>query len=260
MVKPNRQGNNQSTRPCVFLHGVPDTPHIWQPLLNELGMDIETPALPGFVKPPPHNFDCSKEAYAQWFITYLEYIYSTEGPINVVGHDWGALIVLRAASLRPELFHSWVVSGALIEESYRGHLVAKIWATPIFGEIFMATVPRFMMKRTFIRSGLSNAIAIKEANAWRKHMKLSILKLYRSARGLKIDGSWLTDLKNLPRKGLLIWGSHDPYVPVSIAHRFSDKHNIPLHIVDGSGHWVLTEDADKTAKLIHQFWNSEHNL
>ncbi len=53
--------------PAVLVHGVPDTPHVWDRVRANLSRThVVTPALPGFGCPVPAGFDCSKEAYAAW--------------------------------------------------------------------------------------------------------------------------------------------------------------------------------------------------
>ena len=53
----------------LFLHGVPDSPAIWSPLLDALALGdtpVAVPALPGFTGPLPAGFAATKEAYADW--------------------------------------------------------------------------------------------------------------------------------------------------------------------------------------------------
>ena len=94
----------------LFIHGVPDTPHLWEPLVAALGLqeqDYLAPALPGFGCPRPDGFSATKDAYADWLVGQME---AAGGNVDIVGHDWGALLTLRAASLRPDLVRSlcWV--------------------------------------------------------------------------------------------------------------------------------------------------------
>ena len=49
--------------PAIFVHGVPDTPRVWQKVISRLGQkDVTTLALPGFGVPPPEGFRPTKEA------------------------------------------------------------------------------------------------------------------------------------------------------------------------------------------------------
>ena len=83
--------------PAVFVHGVPDTSGVWQGVLARLPRrDVVTLSLPGFGRPTPDGFDATKEAYVRWLLDELA---AQPGPIDVVGHDWGGLLVVRAVSL-----------------------------------------------------------------------------------------------------------------------------------------------------------------
>ena len=93
--------------PAVFVHGVPDTSRVWQAVLARLSrQDVVTLSLPGFGRPTPDGFDATKEAYVRWLLDELA---AQPGPIDVVGHDWGALLALRAVSLAPvtDCSHWW---------------------------------------------------------------------------------------------------------------------------------------------------------
>ena len=84
-----------------------------------------------------------------WLIKELESISGRHGgPIDLVGHDWGAILANRAASLRPDLIKSLVFGGAAIDSKYRGHLLARLWATPLIGEFVMATMKRVYSSKT----------------------------------------------------------------------------------------------------------------
>jgi pimeloyl-ACP methyl ester carboxylesterase len=85
--------------PAVFVHGVPDTHRVWTALLSRLGRkDVVTLSLPGFGGPVPDGFGATKDAYVDWLLGELA---RQREPVDLVGHDWGALLVLRAVSLRP---------------------------------------------------------------------------------------------------------------------------------------------------------------
>ena len=47
-----------------------------------------------------------KDNYVRFVIERIEALHDRGGPVHLVGHDWGCLLALRAASLRPELLRS----------------------------------------------------------------------------------------------------------------------------------------------------------
>ena len=240
----------------VFVHGVPDTPALWEPLIAALGLkpgEWLAPALPGFGRAVPAGFTCTKDAYADWLIAELEKL---NGPVHLVGHDWGALLVLRAASLRPDLVSSWSVTNAVIDPEYRGHQNARIWATPILGELSMLAIRnKARIETALVAGGMPTALAKQEVPHIDKTMRQSILKLYRSADGLRFKGPWVDDLAKLPRRGLVFWGEADAFVQLSVAERFARKWDIPLHVAHGAGHWACYERAAEFASLLRTHWS-----
>ncbi|MGD9892488.1 MAG: alpha/beta fold hydrolase, partial [Dehalococcoidia bacterium] len=91
--------------PIVLIHGNPETAAIWDDLRQHLG-DAEVVSLspPGFGAPVPEGFDATSDAYVAWLAGELE---SIDGPIDLVGHDWGGGHVVRLVAARPELVRSW---------------------------------------------------------------------------------------------------------------------------------------------------------
>ena len=243
----------------LFLHGVPDSPAIWRPLLAALDLGdtpLAVPALPGFTAPLPPGFAATKEGYADWAVGQAETLFAAHGPIDIVGHDWGALIAQRVAALRPDLIRSWAISNAVIDPDYRGHRIARIWNTPVVGEIFMALSRADKLAAGLAAQGMPADIAAEEAGQWRlKDKRRAILSLYRSARGLSFAHDWALDNHRLPARGALIWGADDPYVSLAVAQRFSAAQGTPLTVIEGAGHWVIAERPADVAAALHGFWN-----
>lgn len=241
-----------------FLHGVPDSPAIWGPLLTALDLGdtpVAAPAMPGFTAPLPAGFAATKEAYVDWAIGEVERLAAVHGPVDLVGHDWGAIIVQRVAMLRPDLVRSWVLSNAVIDPDYRGHRVARIWNTRILGELFMAISAPKKLAQSLIAQGVPAAVAAEEAAQWtNKDKRRAILKLYRSADGLNFAGDWAQGLDRLQGQGALIWGEGDPYVDLSVAELAAARHGVPLHRIAGAGHWAIAERPGEVAAALKGFW------
>ncbi|WP_194955131.1 alpha/beta fold hydrolase [Sphingopyxis solisilvae] len=244
----------------LFLHGVPDSPAIWGPVLTALSLGdapVAVPALPGFTGPLPAGFPATKEAYADWAVGQAADLFAAHGPIDIIGHDWGALIAQRVAMLHPDLVRSWAISNAVIDPDYRGHRVARIWNTPVLGELFMALSKPAKLAEGLAAQGMPTAIAAEEAEQWRnKDKRRAILKLYRSAKGLSFEHDWARDIDKLPTQGALIWGADDPYVQLSVAQRFAANTGIPLTVIDGAGHWAIAERPAEVAAALHRFWSA----
>lgn len=239
----------------LFLHGVPDTPSMWDPLIAELGLGADqyrAPAMPGFVAPAPSGFGSTKEDYVDWYISEIEPVVSNNGPVDLIGHDWGAIITVRVASLRPDLVRTWCVANALPHPDYKWHSMARMWQTPVLGELITAVTRKEQLCKALHASGIPADLASKEASHWSPHMKKSILRLYRSAKTAGAD--WWPEVKNLPKRGLVFWGVDDPYVPVEIADKFCAETGARLLKQENTGHWSIIERADVLAAALKQHW------
>jgi pimeloyl-ACP methyl ester carboxylesterase len=129
----------------VFVHGVPDTHRVWNDLIAHLKRrDVVTLSLPGFGAPVPDGFAATKEAYVDWLIGELERF---PEPVDLVGHDWGALLTYRAVSLRIDLIRTWAAGGSPIDSSYVWHDAAQAWQTPELGEQVMQLLEQEMRSR-----------------------------------------------------------------------------------------------------------------
>lgn len=230
---------------------------MWRPLLSALGLDPQTvtcPALPGFAGPAPHGFSATKEAYTDWLITELESLHAETGPVDIVGHDWGAILTLRAVCLKPQLVRSWAVGGAVIHANYRGHRLARIWNTPLLGEMFMALSPKSVLQKGLQDAGLPPEVAAEEITHWTRSKRQCILSLYRSAKGLHFKDDWIDALINLPARGLVLWGEQDPYVETRFGAEFAERQNVPFQSDAQTGHWVFAQSPDFCATHLKLLW------
>jgi pimeloyl-ACP methyl ester carboxylesterase len=161
--------------------------------------------------------------------------------------------------LRPDLVSSWCATNAVIDAEYRGHRTARAWATPLLGELTMLAMRnKARLEQGLISGGMPASLAKEEAPHVDKAMRQSILKLYRSANGLRFQGDWVDDLVRLPSRGQLFWGETDPYVDLSVAERFARQRGFPIHIENGTGHWACHERADQFAAVLNFHWSCTH--
>src|SRR5262245_13098029 len=129
---------DDGTVPAVLVHGVPDTHRMWDPLRAHLRRsDVVTVSLPGFSASAPAGFAATKEAYVDWLIDTI----AREGePVDLVGHDWGSLLVQRVVSLRPDLVRTWACGDGPVDVEYVWHDLAQQWQTPGVGEQIMEVI------------------------------------------------------------------------------------------------------------------------
>ncbi len=238
--------------PAVFVHGVPDTFRVWEPLRKHLSReDVVALALPGFNAPLPANFNATKEEYANWIIRQLEDIGE---PVDLVGHDWGCLLTMRVASLRPDLIRSWAAGSGPVSGAYQWHPLAKIWQTPGEGEKWFKELDPSAVADFMAKAGLPMERAKQAVSHIDQTMGACILRLYRSA--LEVGKQWQPDLGKVQAPGLVFWGEEDTACPVEFANELaSDAHASRVLKLD-AGHWTMVERTAEVAQALENHWAS----
>ncbi|HET9476852.1 MAG TPA: alpha/beta hydrolase [Dehalococcoidia bacterium] len=236
----------------IFVHGVPETEHLWDGVRERLARkDTVAVSLPGFGVDTPDGFACTKEEYVTWLTREVE---KAGGPVDIVGHDWGALMTARLVQVRPDLVRTWTIGGAAIDEGYDWHPMAKMWQTPDLGEQVMAGFTVDAMVTALTAEGVPEEAARQVASRVDDRMKASILPLYRSAVTFMKD--WHADVEKMSaRPGLMIWGEKDPYMQIDFAKRMAQRAGARLVTVPGS-HWWPVQFPAKAAAYLEEFWAS----
>lgn len=137
---------------------------------------------PGFGSPLPEGFSATYSAYRDWLEDELERI---DGPVDLVGHDFGGIHAMNVVMHRPDLLRSWVsdVVGTF-DPDYEWHDLAKVWQTPGEGEqlveTFLGGTPE-ERAALYATAGMPLDIGTEIAAGQGPEMGRAILLLYRSA-------------------------------------------------------------------------------
>lgn len=243
----------------VFVHGNPETDAIWGPLVDSLATcgvdDLVLLSAPGFGAPVPAGFDPTPANYVAWLADRLRAI---DGPIDLVGHDWGAGHVFGLLAEQPELVRSWAADCVgLLNPAYVWHDMAQVWQTADAGEEAVAAmVASSTEDRTaaYEAIGLPNSVAAPMAAGCNEDMGRCILGLYRgAAQPVLAELGRRVVAADLPA-GLVIDATGDPYVGSDLAVEMIEPLGAQHLRLDGNGHWWMTEDPDSGAAGLAAFW------
>jgi pimeloyl-ACP methyl ester carboxylesterase len=243
--------------PAVFVHGVPETPSLWDDLRKNLHRDdVIALQLPGFGCARPAGFSATKEEYVAWLVRELEGL-QAQGPIDLVGHDWGAGFTVRLVTTRPDLIRSWVTDAAGIGNvNFEWHDFAKIWQTPGDGEAFFEQQMTASIEERASVFELMFAVphdaAVALVTPADETMAACILDLYRSA--VNVGKEWGPDFHDIPKPGCVLLASEDPFLPVDVSRQAALRAGATLTELDGLGHWWMLQDPARGAAAIEAFW------
>ena len=240
--------------PVLFLHGNPDSGVMWDDVASRLGTRFRcvAPDLPGFGRSGvPDGYTPSLDGMAQFVEQFLTAA-NIPRPLDLVAHDFGGPFAFAWAVKHPESVRRIIALNTVFFSDYRWHFWARVWRTPVLGEIAMA----LMNKTGFAQELRRGSRALPQAHideTWAlmtRRMKREVLRLYRA-----------TDPKNFPayerdfqaltkvKPTLVIWGDKDPYIAPSFAERFNARKVVHLPV----GHWAMIEAPAECAAAIAEF-------
>lgn len=244
--------------PVVLVHGNPETSAIWDDLRAALGRDdVVALSPPGFGAPAPAGFGATSDEYVAWLADAVREI---DGPIDLVGHDWGGGHVVRLVLAQPELIRSWATDIAgCFDPAYVWHDLAQTWQSEA-GEAAieqMLAAPLEDRVAQFVGLGMSEGAARSAAEAQDAEMGRCILALYRSAAQPAM-ATWGQELpRAAARPGLVLIPTADPFTGgETLARRSAERAGAHVALLAGLGHWWMCEDPQRGANALRRFLDS----
>jgi pimeloyl-ACP methyl ester carboxylesterase len=236
----------------LYLHGAPNNSDDWLAFLRRTGG--VAPDLPGFGRSgKPGSLSYTIAEYDGFIERFLDQ--RDIERVSLVMHDWGG-VGLAFAQRRPERVERIVIVDAVpFLPGYRWHRTARIWRTPVLGELAMGATNRSVL-RLLSREG--NATPGPMPDEWIDSVldhfdqgtQRAILRLYRSSPPdvLTAAGEGLGRLR-VP--ALVVWGAKDPYVPVRFAGEYARAlGRAELLELPDAGHWPWLDRPDALERIV----------
>jgi pimeloyl-ACP methyl ester carboxylesterase len=251
-------GPSASKEAMVFIHGNPGSSADWTSLLahaGDLGRAI-APDLPGYGKADrPPEFDYTTAGYAAYLGTMLDQLGIERA--HLVLHDLGGFWGLKWAADHPNQVASVALFNTGLMPNYRWHKFARIWRTPIVGELFQLLATRAGFRALLAAdnprpfpAGFLDAMY----DDYDRGMKRAVLKYYRASSNPGAQAEKLAAVlapRRLP--ALVLWGDDDKYSPVGYAQKQQDFFDAEVHVLPGCGHWTMIDEPEKSLSLVLPF-------
>jgi pimeloyl-ACP methyl ester carboxylesterase len=232
--------------PVLYLHGVPTSSEDWLAFLERTGG--LAPDLPGFGRSgKPGYLSYTIAEYASFLERFLDMLAVER--VRLVVHDWGA-VGLAFAQAHPERVERLVVTNAVpFLPGYRWHRTARIWRTPLLGELAMGATTRVTLRVATRESNVTPGPLPKEwVDSVLRHFdqgtQRAILRLYRSSPSEALARAG-ERLPGLSMPALVVWGMRDPYIPGRFASDYARAlPNAELVELPDAGHWWWLDRPD----------------
>jgi pimeloyl-ACP methyl ester carboxylesterase len=253
-------GPAEASEAVVCVHGNPGSADDWEGLIaaaagtGRRALSIDLPDFGETVA--PDGFEHSVLGYATWLGQALKELGVERA--HLVLHDFGGPIGLVWVAMNPDALASITLIDTGILPGYRWHRLARIWRTPVLGELFQATATRGAFRLLLNRNeprGLPRDFVEAMYDHYDRRTRKAVLALYRDTDD---PGSAAPELTKLlaPRDvpALVIWGEEDAYLPSSYAERQREAFpSADVHVLPASGHWPFADAPDTVERLLSRF-------
>jgi pimeloyl-ACP methyl ester carboxylesterase len=250
-------GPPEQSEAVVFVHGNPGAGHDWDDLIGRVSgfARVVAPTMPGFGEADkPADFAYTVEGYARHLGGILDQLGVRRA--HLVLHDFGGPWGLAWGLSNPDAWASVTLINIGVLVGYRWHTFARIWRTPVLGELFQLTSTRRGVQTIVGRQNprLSKADLNRiydQSRGW--PTKRAVLKLYRATEPDFAEAR-VPEFARLDVPALAIWGAADPYLPVAqadVQQRAFPR--VRVEILPGAGHWAIWEDPERVAGLVVPF-------
>lgn len=261
-------GEQQEREAVVFVHGNPGPSQDWAGLLAAVGEFGRAVAWdqPGFGRADkPAGFEHTVTGHAAFIEAALDALGIDR--VHLVLHDFGGPWGLEWAATHPDRVASLVLINTGVLRDYRWHLMARIWQTPLLGELFNALSTRSAFQATLRRTDPrlpADFVDRLHAVSSDPATKRAVLRLYRASRQRLID-EWAAltadSLRPLDIPALVVWGAKDAFIPVEQADRQRDVFpRAEVEILPDSGHWPFADDPAAVERVVSTFLRRETRI
>jgi len=252
-------GPRDSGEAVIFVHGNPGSATDWEGLLAVAGRYGRAVAvdMPGFgrCRRPP-GFRANVQSYA----AFLERVRRELGieAVHLVVHDFGGPFGLVWGLQHPHLWRSVALINVGVLPGYRWHTMARLWRTPLVGELVQAWIPRRLWHGLMARvnpRGLPAEFVEKMYREYDRETRRTVLELYRATPDRTANWEELgAAFARLRKPALVVWGERDPFIPARYAPRQREFFAVEEELLlPGSGHWPFIDDPQPVAAALERF-------
>jgi pimeloyl-ACP methyl ester carboxylesterase len=228
--------------PVLYVHGVPTSSDDWVAFLERTGG--LAPDLPGFGRSGKRgDLDFTMAGYDRFVEAFLDHVEVER--VRLVVHDWGVVGLLWAQRFPERVERLVVLNGVPLLAGYRWHRFARLWRTPLVGEVAIGLATPAVARRMVPAAVVEQAWPHFDQGTQR-----AVLRLYRASSEDALAGAGL-DLGRIECPALVLWGDRDPYIPPRFAEAYAQAlgGEVEVQHLSDAGHWAWHDRPDAVDRV-----------
>lgn len=282
-------GERKWTRVIFLLHGFPDNNRsfnsVWTVILDSVPEDekvlLLAPSMRGY-EPSSQGEQCDYKMsdLAGDVRSWIKDISPDGIPVHLVGHDWGAIVAFKTASMYPEMITSMACLAIPYITNIRLWEFAWYFPDQIYHSSYMFTMQFGWLYKKRLSDTSSNSYLDGLWRCWSPTWNYTVDEIDSVKRTLQepgvIDAStayyrcianplnisnrrWNVDFKKVPT--LLLGGERDGCMNEKLyrleASKLANNPYVKVKTISNVGHFLHREDPTKVGELITD-WFSEY--
>jgi pimeloyl-ACP methyl ester carboxylesterase len=267
-----REAGPKDAPTILFLHGLPSSSRMFQPLLTRLADNyhLVAPDYPGYGHsdwPDPKQFDYTFDHIASVMDGFTQTLGLSRYTLYM--QDYGGPVGFRMALAHPERVQALIVQDAVAHNEGLGANWATrraFWADrPAYEEALRKNLLSLATTKTR-HIGDDPKVELYDPDLWtdeyaflnapgQAHIQADLFYDYRT----NVDAypKWQAWLQKTQPKLLVVWGKHDLSFDPGEPERYrKDVPNAEVYVLD-AGHFALDTKADEIAALVREFMKAQ---
>ncbi len=270
-----REWGSKGQPKILMLHGFPEYGGAWDEIATALQDDFHC------IAPDQRGYGASyaPEDVADYALQHLvgdmAALIGTDGPVIVMGHDWGASVAYGLAMFRPELVSHLIIANGVHPVPFQRAMAsggAQSEASQYINALRRPTSDAALAANDFERlltlfsakmslDWMPPARAEEYKAVWRQSGLRGMINWYRASPLVVADPGVPAPMPDLPLERLrvrcphlLIWGDGDTaLLPVSTEGLEAFAPDLTRIEIPGADHWLLHQEPEKIADHIRDW-------
>ncbi len=270
-----REWGSKGQPKILMLHGFPEYGGAWDEIATELQDDFHC------IAPDQRGYGASyaPEDVADYALQHLvgdmAALIGTDGPVIVIGHDWGASVAYGLAMFRPDLVSHLIIANGVHPVPFQRAMASggpQSEASQYINALRRPTSDAALAANDYERlltlfsakmslDWMPPARAEEYKAVWRQSGLRGMINWYRASPLVVADPGVPAQMPDLPLERLhircphlLIWGDGDTaLLPVSTEGLEAFAPDLTRIEIPGADHWLLHQEPEKIADHIRDW-------